>query len=87
MRAVAAIAARRGAEPDLAERLDDVLTTLGYALSRTFDAAAVRDAMLADKKRRDGRQRWILPMAVGRVVEVDDVTDDELDAALRTIAA
>ncbi len=87
MRAVAAIAERRGAEADLAARLDQVLTTLGYTLTDTFDAIAVRDAMLADKKRRDGRQRWILPMAVGSVVEVDDVTDDEIDAALETIAA
>lgn len=87
MRAVAAIAERRGAEADLAARLDRVLTTLGYTLTRPFDAVAIRDAMLADKKRRDGRQRWILPMAVGSVVEVDDVTDDEIDAALETIAA
>ena len=30
--------------------------------------------MLGDKKRTAGRQRWILPMEIGRVVEADDVT-------------
>ena len=34
-----------------------------------------------------GRQRWILPMDIGRVVEVDDVTDAELGRALRAIGA
>lgn len=87
LRAVAAISAGRGAEPDLAERIDHVLDAAGFPLRRSFDAAAVRRALLSDKKRAAGRQRWILPMAVGRVIEVDDVTDDELQRALGAIAA
>ena len=43
--------------------------------------------MLGDKKRRGGRQRWILPMEIGRVVEVDDVTEVELQRALGAICA
>ena len=31
-----------------------------------------------DKKRETGVQRWILPMAMGEVIEVSDVTDDEV---------
>ena len=85
MRAVAAIAAGRGGEPELAPQLDDLLSRLGFALTRDFDANRVRDAMLGDKKRRDGRQRWILPMAIGTVIEVDDVTDAELSRALAVI--
>ncbi|MDQ3690959.1 MAG: iron-containing alcohol dehydrogenase [Chloroflexota bacterium] len=87
MRAVAAIASGRGADPELAPRLDALLDGLGFALRRTFDPNAVRTAMLADKKRRGGRQRWILPMEIGAVTEVDDVTDDELDGALGVIGA
>lgn len=87
MRAVAAIAARRGASPDLPQQLDALLTTLGFELARSFDPGAVRQALLTDKKRREGRQRWILPMEIGRVTEVDDVTDAELDRALGAIAA
>lgn len=87
MRAVASIAEGRGADPGLRERLDALLRALGLRTTRAFDADAVRVAMRGDKKRRDGRQRWILPMAVGMVTEVDDVTDAELRGALRTISA
>ncbi|MDQ2673845.1 MAG: bifunctional shikimate kinase/3-dehydroquinate synthase [Chloroflexota bacterium] len=87
MRAVAAIAARRGADPQLGPRLDLVLQDLGFAMTRSFDASAVRHAMAADKKRHRGRQRWILPMTIGDVQEVDDVTDAELRQALAVIAA
>ncbi len=87
MRAVAAIAAGRGADPELAPRLDALLARLDFKIRRSFDATAVKSAMLGDKKRHAGRQRWILPMEVGRVIQVDDVTDAELELALRTIAA
>jgi len=87
MRAVAAIAEVRGGDPELAPRLDALLDRLGFTLRRSFDDGAVRSAMLGDKKRTVGRQRWILPMEIGRVIEVDDVTDDELERALRAIGA
>ena len=87
MRAIAAIGARRGANSELAERLDSLLNGIGFKLRRSFDADAVRAALLGDKKRRDGRQRWILPMEIGRVIEVDDLTDAELELGLKTIAA
>jgi shikimate kinase / 3-dehydroquinate synthase len=87
LRAVAGIAARRGAQAGLRERIDDVLDRLGFPLRHRFDAGAVVGALGGDKKRDRGRQRWILPMAVGRVEEVDDVTPDELGAALREVSA
>ena len=85
LRAVAAIAAGRGAEPGLAERIDDVVAGLGYRLRRAFDPGTVRQSLTTDKKRLRGRQRWILPMAVGRVTEVDDVSDEELTLAMQVI--
>jgi shikimate kinase / 3-dehydroquinate synthase len=87
LRAVAAIAMRRGAVADLAESLDALLAKLRFQLHRSFDGSRVRDALRLDKKRHRGRQRWILPMAIGQVAEVDDVTDRELDLAIDTIAA
>jgi len=87
LRAVASIAAERGADPELTPRLDGLLARLGFRLHRSFGSSVVRDAMLGDKKRRAGRQRWILPMEIGRVIEVDDVTDAELGRALRAIGA
>jgi shikimate kinase/3-dehydroquinate synthase len=87
LRVVAAIAAGRGADADLSARLDAVLEGLGLGGARGFNPDAVRAAIATDKKRRAGRQRWILPMDVGRVVEVDDVTDAELRSALGAIRA
>ncbi len=87
LRAVARIAARRGGDGTLPDRLDTLLADLGFALTTAFDPVRVRDAMGGDKKRAAGRQRWILPLAVGSVTEVDDVTDDELDDALSVIHA
>jgi 3-dehydroquinate synthetase len=87
MRVAAAIAAGRGADPTLAPRLDELLHRLGFRLTHAFDVPAVRAAMSTDKKRRAGRQRWILPMEVGRVVEADDVTENELTSALQGIRA
>jgi shikimate kinase / 3-dehydroquinate synthase len=85
LRAVARIAANREAERGLAERIDDLLSALGFPLRRHFDPGAVHAALGTDKKRVRGRQRWILPLDVGRVVQVDDVTDAELEAALAAI--
>ena len=87
LRAVAHIAAGRGAERGLVERIDAVVGGLGYELTREFDADAVKRALTTDKKRIKGRQRWILPMANGNVVDVDDVTEAELDAAIAHISA
>jgi len=85
LRAVAHMAGGRGAEPGLAERIDTVVANLGYELYRDFDSAVVKAALTTDKKRIRGRQRWILPMAIGTVIDVDDITDAEFDAAIRAI--
>jgi shikimate kinase / 3-dehydroquinate synthase len=87
LRAVAHIAAGRGADPELPERIDALATSLGYRITRRFDPVAVTAALRTDKKRHRGRQRWILPMEVGRVEEADDVTEAELRQALAVIAA
>lgn len=87
LRAVAAMARARGAEADLPEHIDSVVGSLGYPLRRAFDPDVVRRAMGSDKKRHKGRQRWILPMEVGRVVEVDDISDEELERAMHVIHA
>jgi 3-dehydroquinate synthetase len=81
----AQLGAQRGGDSELPSRLGALLAELGFATRHAADAGAVRDALGGDKKRRGGRQRWILPMAIGKVLEVDDVTDTELGTALRCI--
>jgi shikimate kinase/3-dehydroquinate synthase len=83
--AAAQLGAERGGDPELPLRLGTLLGDLGFETRHAADPAAVRDALRADKKRRSGKQRWILPMAIGEVIEVDDVTDAELDAAIQCI--
>lgn len=85
LRAVTAIAEGRGAAPHLAERIDTLLARLGYTLTREFDVRAVKSALGTDKKRVAGRQHWILPLDIGTVVDVDDVTEAELDRAIARI--
>ena len=86
LRAAAILGARRGGDPDLPARLDRLLARLGYRPRVALDPARVRAAIGLDKKRERGRHHWILPMVVGSVTEVDDVTDAELDPALRAVA-
>lgn len=85
LRAAADIASGRGGAQVLAPELDDLLDRLGFRLRHTFEPDAVRAALGADKKRAAGRQHWLLPMGIGQVVDVDDVSDAELEHALRAI--
>lgn len=85
LRAALDIASGRGGAQVLAPELDDLLHRLGFVHRARFEPDAVRAALSTDKKRAAGRQRWLLPMAIGQVVDVDDVSDDELEHALRAI--
>jgi 3-dehydroquinate synthetase/shikimate kinase len=85
-RAVAHMAVARGlAEAELANEIDDVVASLGFATHRAFDPGVMKRALTGDKKVKAGRLRWILPEAIGRVTQVDDVTEAEVDAALAHI--
>lgn len=85
-RAVTHMAVARGADPGLAAEVDDVVAGLGFAMQRAFDPAVVTRALRGDKKVHAGRLRWILPEAIGRVTQVDDVTEAEVAAALEHIS-
>jgi 3-dehydroquinate synthetase len=81
------IGGARAGNARLAEQLDALLLSLGFSLGHRFDESRVLAAIGHDKKRAAGRQRWILPVAIGQVVEVDDVTHVEVAAALTAIQA
>nr|MDQ3643223.1 3-dehydroquinate synthase [Actinomycetota bacterium] len=64
-----------------------VLDYLGFPMTRRFDPERVKMALRGDKKREQGAIRWILPLEVGRVSEVGNVTDAEVDSAMARIQA
>lgn len=64
-------------------RLESLLGQLGpLPTLADLQAAAVIDAMRADKKSRDGRLTFVLPSGVGQTTIADDVDDDEILRAL-----
>ena len=82
--ASARLAARLGAgDPELAPRVAAVLARLGLPTAyRGHRPEEVWEAMGTDKKRRDGRLRFVLPQALGDVVVSDAVPREEVLAVL-----
>ena len=86
--AEARIAVGRGmmAEGD-ASRLEQLLLALGLPIRlRSPNADAVLAACEVDKKRLAGKNRVPLPLGIGNVAIVDDVTADEIRDAVAHIA-
>jgi 3-dehydroquinate synthase len=78
------LAVARGAlQPDARDALTGLIAALGPLPSvadlRVEDAL---EAIRHDKKVVDGRLHFVLPVALGRAVVVDDVTENELSEAL-----
>jgi 3-dehydroquinate synthase len=78
--------ARRALSPDARHALAALIAALG-PLPSTADLR-VEDALEAirhDKKVVDGRLHFVMPVALGRAIVVDDVTEGELGEALRRV--
>jgi 3-dehydroquinate synthase len=90
MMAEARIAERRGlVGRAVLQRQQHLLARFGLPVR--FEAPPQVDACLAlmrhDKKAEAGRMQFVLPEAIGRVRDVNDVTDKEIGDALRSLAA
>jgi 3-dehydroquinate synthase len=73
--------------PDRARRIEALLDRLELgAAPLPYPPEAVVAATGTDKKHSGGRLRWVLPAATGVVVR-DDVPDEAVDAAVRSILA
>lgn len=86
MMAALQLAVARGAlEKQDAARVEALLFRLGPL--RKFPAAPTRLLRLTegDKKHLHGQRRFVLPVAIGRAVVVEDVSDAELEAAIRAM--
>ncbi|MEW5984477.1 MAG: 3-dehydroquinate synthase [Acidobacteriota bacterium] len=64
-------------------RLESLLGQLGpLPTLADLRASDIVDAMRADKKSREGRLTFVLPVAIGQTTIVDDVEDEEIARAL-----
>jgi 3-dehydroquinate synthase len=85
------ISAGRGwAHPALAESLEELLRRCGLPvqaadLRAPLDGRALVAAMEKVRQIRDGSLRYVLPIQLGETVIADDVTADELLAALESV--
>ncbi len=88
MRAAVRIGAAVGTcDAPLVDRLDALLDRFGLPARGEFDPSRVLELVGSDKKRSAGRQRWVLPLAVGGVVVRDDVPEHVVRDALIGVAA
>jgi 3-dehydroquinate synthase len=80
LRGAVRIGVERGVTPpERAQRIERLLTRLELGTEPLpYPLAAIREALGADKKHRDGRLNWVLPTGDG-VITDPDVPDDLVD--------
>ncbi len=85
--AAARLAAGRGlCPPEIPRRIEAVVERLGLPTTLSgYDPAAILAAMGTDKKRKQGKVRFVLPRAIGDVGVYDDVRKDEVLTALHSL--
>ncbi|MCL4534008.1 MAG: 3-dehydroquinate synthase [Bacteroidetes bacterium] len=71
--------------PDVLPRLLALLGRFGLPTSVEADPNAIYEAMFADKKKKEGRLRFILPQAIGSVIISDQVPEEVVRLALARI--
>ncbi len=69
-------------DPSFARRLADLLSAYGYRLEARVGPRELGPALRLDKKRRDGRLRFVVPRAAGDVVVIE-AADDAVAGALK----
>jgi 3-dehydroquinate synthase len=86
MCAAAALGAGMGTcGQDVGERVRALLRVAALPEETSVDEARVLMLLLSDKKRVAGKQRYILPLGGGGVVMRDDVPEEAVLAALRSV--
>jgi len=63
----------------------DLISAYGLPLDSDTEPDTVRVKMSADKKKADGRQRWVLPVQAGGVVLTSDVPRGSVDRAIARV--
>ncbi len=80
------------AEPELVDRLRDLLRRLGLPVAlpagdKTPAWTSLRSAIAADKKKRDGRPRWVLVSRLGSATYGCSVPETVLERCFRELCA
>lgn len=88
MAAVCRIAERRGMiDAQISQDIECVMTSYGFKIKENIpDAKTVYAFMQKDKKKADGKLNFVLPVAIGEVVRVSDVTEEEIFDAIEYIS-
>jgi 3-dehydroquinate synthetase len=81
----ARLAAARGAPHGLEQRLRVLLERWGLPVTAAVDDAAIEAQLQRDKKRRAGRNVFVLPVAPGRIELAADVSGRAVEQALDAI--
>lgn len=86
MRVALALSRERGLAAPLAARIDALVRAVPTPALDDVDVPAVIAATASDKKRKEGRVRFILLRGIGEPVIVDDVDELQLHEAMRALA-
>lgn len=88
MAAVCRIAESRGMiDAQISQDIERVMTSYGFKIKENIpDAQTVYAFMQKDKKKANGKLNFVLPVAIGEVVRVSDVTEDEIFDAIEYIS-
>jgi 3-dehydroquinate synthetase len=74
-------------EAAAADRIEGLIQHLGLPTRiHGVDLPAIQRAMAHDKKWIHGKNRWVLPVEIGRVVVRDNIPDAVMTAGLRRYA-
>ncbi len=77
--------AREALSPAQAKRIEELLFRLGPFPRFRATAAALLERTSADKKHLQTAHRFVLPVAIGKAVVVEDVSRQELLAAIESM--
>ncbi len=86
--AVAQIAVKRGLiSEETAKDIEAVLTDYGFKIKTKLPSAdVIYSFMQKDKKKALGKLKFVLPVAIGEVIQTRDVTEKEIFEAIRYIS-
>lgn len=83
MCAVCYLACMRGMiQSSVMTHLEEILCDYGFEIKAQVDREEVYRFLLNDKKKSNGKLKFVLPTSIGSVIIVDDVTKEEIFAAI-----